>query len=230
MSIFSHIIEAPEQPQESALGAIVRVTKVDVESRLKELDLDRELLLEVVKVCEASRGGCTANDPPGAPGYESWRSGVRTLREIFVPRGWDRDDTGGFSTIVNHAKKIRVAMMNSDGGAGIPEEVPQNRSKKGACSERAAETNANFCLPGSDSWPVPGAAPDPNTYTTWHLCVYISESTVRSELSLLNDFDAGYFTRVHEKIVLVGEGEWDNPMFRRDDDNEPDVEIQIKRR
>jgi hypothetical protein len=229
MSIFSQIIETPEQLQELTLGAIERVSKAEVESRLGELGLDWSLL-EVVKVCVASHGGCTANDPPGAPGYESWRAGVRTLREIYLPRDWERDDSGGFSTIVNHERRVRVAMMNADGGAGILGEVPQNRSRKGACSERAATTNASYSLPGSEAWPVPNGAVDPSTYTTWHLCVYISEATIRAELSLLNDFDAGYFTGVHEKIVLVGDGEWDNPMFRRDDDSEPDVDIEIKRK
>jgi len=86
-------------------------------------------------------------------------------------------------------------------------------------------------LPGSETWPVPeGEIGDPAAYTTWHLCVYISELTVRAELSLMNDFEAGYFTGVHEKIVLVGEGEWDNPSLKRDDDGEPDVEIEIKRK
>ncbi len=212
------------------MSAIVRKDQTEVEDRLSQLGLDRIGLLEVVKACVAAYSGCTANDPPNAPGFESWRAGVRAMREIYLPKGWDKDDSGGYCTIVNPTTTVRVAMMNSDGGAGLPgDEVPQNRSRKGACSERAAVVN-QLCL--ANDWPIPDDAPGHHDFTTWHLCVYISVETVRAELSLLNEFESGYFTGVFEKIILVGKGDWDELEFGgdRDSDGGPEIEVEVRRR
>jgi hypothetical protein len=211
------------------LKAIVRVEAEDVGRRLEELGFaNKESLLEVVRACVAAQGGCTDNDPPGAPGYESWRFGVRRAREIYRPLGWEKDDAGGYSTIVNRANRIRMAILNSTDGAGMLDGIPQNRSKKGACSERAAVTNAQFVLPGSEVWDVPDARFE--DFATWHLCVYISGDDVRAELSLLNDFEAGYFTGVHEKIILVGDGDWKKINFKDDDDTGPEIDVTIRRK
>lgn len=217
------------------MAAIVRREAWDVETRLFQLDLTRAALIEIVRACVSAQGGCTDNDPPNAKGFESWRWGVRRAREILRPEGWEKDDTGGFSTIVNCRRQIRVAVMNADDGAGLPDRVPQNRSRKGPNSERAALANRQLSLPGAADWPVLVPVGDDDSfegYTTWHLCVYINGDVVRAELSILNGFEAGYFRDYFEKIIILGGDDWEKLDFGDDagDDSAPDLEIDVRRK
>jgi hypothetical protein len=214
----------------------VRQEQLDVAHRLSQLGLTREKLMSIVRACVAGHGGCTDNDPPNARGFESWRWGVRRAREELRPEGWEKNDAGNFSTVINRELKIRLAIMNADDGAGLPNRVPQNRSKKGPNSERVAATNEDlqFKLPGMELWPAPGAQDDPGLeeFSTWHLCVYISGDKVRAELTLLRGFVNGFFTDFIEKIIIVGDGEWDRENVFDDpndaDDNEYEIEVVRK--
>lgn len=212
------------------MDAIVREKSSDVELRLLELGLKKEQLVSIVKSCAAGHGGCTDNDPPGARGWESWRWGVRRAREELRPNGWEKDDTGNFSTVVNHERKIRLAILNADGGAGTRDCVPQNRSRKGPNSERVATTNREL-MPGAEDWPIPAGEikQSLDDYCTWHLCVNIERDEVCAELALLSDFVGGYFTGFIEKIIIVGPGEW-IALPTNEDDDYPDLEFEVARK
>ena len=176
---------------------------------------------------------CSDNDPPNSRGFEAWRWGVRKLREIFRAQGWEKDDTRGFSTLVNHKRKLRIAVMNADGGAGTLDGVPQNRSRKGAASEEVATINKQLELGGPNWAPMleNGEGPGFEGYTTWHLCIYIAGEVVRAELSRLHGFEGGYFTGCFEKIVLLGPGDWEKQDFRDGtDDLGPDFAVEITRK
>ncbi|CAJ4098311.1 Uncharacterised protein [Burkholderia pseudomallei] len=222
------------------MAAVVHQKFEEVESRLSQLGLTRDIVIEVVQACVAGYAGCTDNDPPGAPGYSSWRYGVRRSRELLRPLGWLKDNTGGYATCLNREKKVRLAIMNADDGAGIPDRVPQNRSKKGPNSERAAFNNKQvhqFALPDADDWPVPEGevlVTDLSEYATWHVCVFIKGDIVQAELSLLGDFDGGYASECLEKIILVAPGEWNTPIRDQngsDDDDDLDAfPIEVTRK
>lgn len=233
MSIFSITIELLKTDIGVRMSGIVRANEWDVASRLAQLDLTKSQLIEIVKACVAGHAGCTDNDPPNAKGYESWRWGVRRARELLRQEGWEKDDSGNFSTIVNHKRKIRIAIMNSDDGAGLVDRIPQNRAKKGPNSEKVATTNGQLLLIGSNDWPVPTLSEQTNfdEYSTWHLCVHINGDVVRAELSLLNNFSCGYFTDYLEKIIVLGSGDWDKLDFVGDsDDYGPELDIEIARK
>jgi hypothetical protein len=212
---------------------IVRSEAWDVNHRLAELGLTREILVDVVRACAAAHGGCTDNDPPNAKGIEVWRWGVRRLRELLRPEGLEKDETGGFSTIVDHGRKLRIAVINTDGTTGVPGDgIPQNRARKGPASESAAATNQRL-LPGAEAWPLrtaEGRAPV-SSYATWHLCVHIDGDVVRAELSLLNGFESGYFTDCHERIILLGPGDWDDlDHAHGPEDLGPEFDVDVRRK
>lgn len=218
------------------MRAIVRESEWDVDARLAELGLARGQLLDIVKARVAAFAGCTDNDPPGSAGWESYRAGVRRARELLGPQGWKKDNTGGYATVINMERKVRLAMLNADDGAGMPELITQNRSKKGPNSERAASANRSFSqIPLFDDADVDSRTADPSDtdldeYATWHLCVYIDPNTVRAELSLFGEFSQGFVTQCIEKIILVGKGDWDQVMQTPDagdDDGSQDFDIQV---
>lgn len=183
----------------------------DVDHRLGQLHLDREGLLEVLRLIFAEHGLCNENDPAGTKGNTVYRWGVRGLREIYRSKGWTIDQTGNLETIVFHGSKLRVAVINTDEGTCDEcVDAPRNTNEKGPNSERAALANASM-LPGAEDWPVmkkdgtPAVTPE---YDTWHLCVYVRDDELRAELSLLTQFASGYFCNSAERIFLVKPGEW----------------------
>lgn len=203
---------------------ITRTEPWDVDCRLVELDLTREVLIDIVKASVAGSGDCSDNDPPSARGYESYRQGTRRARELLCGEVWEKDDSGNFCSVINHKRRLKLVVMNSDDGAGLPGRIPQNRCRKGPNSERAAEINAQIGLFQPGELPLSslkGVPPATHGYTTWHLCVFIDGETVRAELSLLNRFRFGYFTGFFEKNIVVGVGDW-KPLAVFDDPTEDD--------
>lgn len=218
------------------MDAITRTDAWDVDRRLAELDLTREALIDVVRACVAGHDGCTENDPPSAPGYESYRYGTARARELLCGDKWQKDNSGNYCSVINHERRLKLVVMNSDDGAGLLERVPQNRCKKGPNSARTAKVNAQATLFSPEEIPLScpsGVPPVSHGYTTWHLCVFIGGETVRAELTLLNKFYRGYFTGLFEKIIIVGAGDW-KPLTVFDDPDEdggaPEFAIEVNRK
>lgn len=212
---------------------IVRTSRTDVARRLADFGMTRDQVLEVIRACVSGAGNVTENDPPGTQGWETYRFGVRRFREVLRREGWEKDNTDGLATIVNHQLHVRIAVANTDGNTGIPDKLPQNRTKKGPTSERVAVANEAL-LPGVE-WPVSPKtgedAPSIVGYATWHFCVYIDGDDVRAELSLLNGFESGFFTGWQERIIILGPGDWTTiDLPSADDDSEPLLDIDVRPR
>lgn len=107
-------------------------TPVEVVGRLSDLGVTQEQLLEIVHAMVGAKAACTDNDPPSAPGWSSWRHGIRRSREVLRPHGWLIDDGDQLSCIVNHSLGMRITVANTDDATGIgsPEAVPQIDPRK----------------------------------------------------------------------------------------------------
>lgn len=211
------------------MTTVVLQERSEVDGRLHSLfGFSREQLLEVVKACVAARGDCTDNDPPAAAGWSAWRYGTRRLREVFRSEGWEKDDTDQFSTIVDHERRIRIAVANTDSGTAVSHLSPRNRSRKGAASERAVDRNQYWLFPDLDVEQEPGPLSD---YATWYLCVYAEGDDVRAELSCPIEIETGYFAGWNERIFIVQPGEWEDvDLTGIDGDFGPELQIDVRRR
>jgi hypothetical protein len=213
--------------RESVMAALVRFQEVDVNVRLRELRVTREALLEVVRAAVAAYGGCTANDPPGAPGYEVYRVGTSELRVqlMRLVTGWERDNDGNLATVRNDDAALRFIILNTNDSTGDPRHArgPINRREKGVLHERAIE--------GTSLW-LAGLEPaDEIRHQAWYLCLCITEEKVMAELSRPASIDHGYVQAWNERIILVQPGEWDRlDLGKVDDDSGPDFEIQVHRK
>lgn len=215
------------------MTATIRLEEWDVHQRLGDFDLTHEKLVEVVVASVTAYGVATDNDPPGARGYDTYRWGVRRLREVLRPEGWDSDNTGGLATVVNHKRSIRIACVRTDDATGRPKKrSPRNRSPKGPVNERATMINHQLSLPDIDDRREPDAPVD--EYQTWHLCMYIEGDVVRAELARFDGFEGGDLIDCSERVILLGDGDWDKldlGDFRGgSDDLGPEFDVDIRRK
>lgn len=194
----------------------------DVNLRLAELGAPKKLLLQAVRGAVAAFDSCTDNDPPGAPGYETYRVGTRDLRAALLPTGaWERDN-GGLASILNAGTATRVVVLNTDQNTGDIMAKPTNRLEKGVLHERAIE--------GDSAW-LDGMRPPELSTRIWYLCLHISGGKVTAELSRPSAIKDGFIIDWEERIMLVEPGEWDAMEFDdAGEDEGPDFAINVRRK
>jgi len=185
------------------MNAILRTNPVEVGTRLDELGLNREGLIEVVDRMVSARNHCTDNHPPGSAGWMAWSEGTCRMRDIFLPLGWERNEDFHLSSIWDK-KQIRVAVSNTDDGTGREDRVPQNRSKKGAGTDHVVARNQGvFSDILENALNVIQLPQAPGGINYWYLCVYCEGEIVRAELSCPSSCENGYFTSFYERIILI---------------------------
>lgn len=121
------------------MAAIYVTNPVEVDNRLEALGWTRDELLEVVSAMVSARHSCTDNDPSSAPGWMAWKDGTRRLREIGRARGLQKAEFDQIPCTVDEKRKLRFSVCNTDDGTAIEKRLPQQRSKKGPGTERAAK-------------------------------------------------------------------------------------------
>lgn len=207
------------------MTVLVHNSGYSIEARVRELGLSREGLLSAVRASAAAVAGCTVNSPPIARGWLAWHDAVVRLRQEFRSYGWEADDTANFSTIIDHAAGIKIAVVNTDEGTGNVASFPTNRSKRGELSKIAIESN-QYRLPFMAE---PDELKSPN-FQTWYLCVHVVGETVKAELSLPTKCEGGIIGGWRERIILVT-GDDDLRISNSDDyDEGPDIEVRISRK
>jgi len=204
--------------------------RLDCNRRLRELNLDRGQLVDVVMQAVAARAGVTDYDPVSAPGYEFWRGGTRRLRELLVGHGWEKATINGIEYVIDISRKNRLSVVATDDNTASPNGLPKNRTLKGPATEEAVENNKQLILPliFKDQKTIAPAS----EYTSWLLCIYDGGENVCAELSCPTEVLGGRFTHFNERIVILGPGEWNDidPLQSTDDDFGPEIEINVQRK
>jgi hypothetical protein len=208
------------------------VEPIEVVNRLHELGWTRESLMEVVSCMVSARNSCTENDPPSAPGWKSWCDGTRRLREIGTMLGWERSDDDHISSIYDAKRRIKIAVCNTDDGTGREIGQPQNRSKKGAATDRAVSKNQGvFNTVLEEAMNVVQLTEPSGGLVYWYLCVFCEGESIRAELSCPSECEGGFFKAFRERIILTG-GDNDDGIRRRREspDGDSGFEINVTRK
>jgi hypothetical protein len=172
---------------------------VEVGNRLEELGVSKTKLIDVIEAMVSARADCTPNDPPGSRGWSSYRMGTRRLREEFLTEdGWEKDDTDQIASIVNKKIGLRIVVANTDDATGIEdgERFPQNRSKKGAATDRIVQSNQLSFMDALDESltviALRSSEQIRRPIITWYVCVYNEGDEVRAEFSCPVDVEGGF--------------------------------------
>lgn len=216
------------------MRSITLKNKVEVNNRLEGMGIPRDALIEVVMAMVGAKKDCTDNDPPSAPGWLSWCFGTRRLRQVMRSiEGWEKDDTDQISSVVNKTIGVKIVVSNTDDATGmdISDRKPQNRSQKGAATDRIISTNQQSFLDileeSLNIAQQPKVLQIKGSITTFHLCVYHEGDVVRAELSCPVKSENGFFTDFIERIFLITD-EDDTAPIRRRTVEEPDMEFDIQ--
>src|ERR1700726_874565 len=97
-------------------------------SRLAELGLKEETVIEAVRRGQAAWASCTPNHPRLYPGVSAWAETVRTLRELLWPNGWTRSDNQNLPMTIDKARKISITVSTGDEDTGREDGSPCTRS------------------------------------------------------------------------------------------------------
>ena len=186
---------------QSLFDTIVLSDSSDVEQRLIELGLDLPGLLEVILRGEQARAQCVPNDPQISPGFDAWRYRVRALRDIYLPRGWDKANVGGLEILYSVERRIRIITRAGDQGVGIIDAFPQpKRELVGPLTAAVIDENATLYL--DPDWMNVAANDVDGSYQTWMLLVYAESQLVRAELSLPSAVKEGRVQGWKERLLL----------------------------
>lgn len=118
----------------------------DVDRRLAELSLKRELLLKVRAMAIGAGADATAFHAANAAGTYQYHAGTWGLRNEFVGDVWQLDRPDGVEAIRNDAAKVKVVFANVDLACN-DEHDPKPRSRKGSGAERVCSGNLFGSLP-----------------------------------------------------------------------------------
>lgn len=228
---------------ESKINVGVRMESVriyqapmDVGERLRQFGVTREEIIEVVEQVVAARLSVVKVDAKAAAGQQAYLAGVRHMRFLWLPKGWEMDTTAGIESVIHPESRIRIVYQSVD-SACVAIRAPQAINAKGKISRDLVKAGQGHLFEATE---VPELAPRNQKQlnaTVWYLCVSAShdgdgEDDVRAELSLPAAIKGGNFKGFHERIFVVKAGEWDSrhrPADRRDDDDGA-YEFSIERR
>lgn len=201
---------------------VVLTDEESVTALVAELELDVKGLIDAVRYADSERALCTANDVHGFSSMTVYDKTARALRETYVGRGWERDETNNQAGIAHPVKKIRLVPCNFDQNTCNPLVQPSNRSPKGEVSKAKTRCNATAWLPGLPDIP----AQSEHEYKTWILGVYaVDGEPLKAELCFPVEFDGKHFTRFSIRAMLLRGDEESETPARRSGDAPPPTEI-----
>lgn len=155
---------------------------LDVQSRLAQLGLLEEELIDAVERGAVRRRECTPNHPASFAGLEAWGWTVCYLRDALVPKGWARLEEGNWPVTVHPNRRMVIAVATGDENTGSLSATPMTKSPKGPNTVQAIAVNqAQISLFPDLFFDQTG---DEEDRLTWLLLISSYKGKVRCELSL----------------------------------------------
>jgi len=111
-------------------------------SRLAELGLEEEILMQAVEQGQAAWANCTPNHPSLFRGISAWAETISALREALMPRAWRRSDNGNLPLTINESGTIALTVSTGDETTGKRDGSPSTKSSKGPRTADAVTINA----------------------------------------------------------------------------------------
>lgn len=205
----------------------------EIETRLAQMGLSLEGLMNVVRAAGAGLASTTTFHPRSAPGTYAYHEGVAALRRWLVPRGWGYDEDGSQPRTFSNEYGISIIIQSGDQNTGRDTGTePRSRNAHGATTETKIKDNADQLALFAVSRPQPTAKEEEDGVSlfTWILLIAVVEDQLCAELSLASDFSMGKATSWSERILLPEQpfGDGNTAQYRGDGDEGPDNEVSVE--
>ncbi|ONF97421.1 HAD family hydrolase [Sphingomonas jeddahensis] len=204
----------------------------DVANRLSQFGIVAEDVNPLIEAVVAARNDVVSADARTAAGTKAYLAGVRHLRFLFLPKGWQSDSTNGVESVVHVETGMRIVYQSVE-SACVAIRGPQPINAKGPAAENAIKMGQGVLFRDEE---LPEVAPekiaDLNSML-WFLCVSVNdedEEDVRAELSLPAAIESGQFKGFLERIFIVKGGDWKarSPVMTPEDDGAYEFSIARK--
>ena len=202
--------------------------EIEVRVGLDRLDLNKNQLVQAADAAYLARINTVPNHALNAAGTYSYHEGIRKLRDVLVGDSWCVSRDKNVEYVENKSIMVRLAFCNVVHAASLihdPEPVSPRRS----ATEAACHANSHqLSLPNFPE--VTGSVSVDAEWKTYYLMVGVDGT---AELSLPLLCDSGNFSELVERIFLITEDDLDKePALQElpDDDQEPDIDIEVSRK
>lgn len=205
----------------------------DPDARLACFDLTVASLQErVVAPAQTAARMVSPLAPRGYAGQTRHAVAVSGLRDLLLPRGWERNDDDNVARVRHTERGLAIVVATGNAMTGLPRSVtgrdPSTKWPKGDLTRAAAADNHQLTLFDPGNEPVDDEAAPRPPFETWLLLLRAVRYEVRAELSQpLGVNPAGYIDRWGQRITIPpvpNDGTAIDPDF--DDGGEvPDVPV-----
>lgn len=205
----------------------------EISDRLLPFGIIAEEIIPLIEAVVAARNDVVSVDARTAAGTKAYLAGVRHLRFLFLPKGWEMDSTNGVESVVHSASGMKIVYQSVD-EACVGIRGPQAINGKGPAAESAIKRGQGLLFREEE---LPEITPEriaSLNSSLWFLCVSVNEQDdedVRAELSLPAAIEGGNFKGFLERIFIVRSGDWTarSPVVKKPDDGDP-YEFSIARK
>ncbi len=214
----------------------------NVKNTLSLYGIEERHLTEIGLRGYAARNNATENDPPSTAGNNAYSAIVRAIREIFLPRGWEKLNKHNLCFTINPETKIAIVVSSGNQYVGIIDNCdPETKNRKGEQTEIYIRDNLNnldiFDSENELQQKVnfqKDIFPKFKTFIFLY-CYDLDKGEMRLELSLPRQMDnKGKVNRWLERIILEPTSLNAEPTFLRKEtelsNDFQHIDIPIKRR
>ncbi len=174
----------------------------EISQLLAEIGLSKEMVIAVARAAAAAKAETLPIDPVSAPGWNSYQHGIRQIRmELLSKKDWRISRIGNVESTVNDSLGIQLCFQNVDSACN-PHRIPHAISGKGTAARKLVSDGQGelFEKPTKSKSDKFGCTP-----VVWVICVEITDTTLKAEVSCPTSFQGSQFEDFHQRIFILDE-------------------------
>lgn len=180
----------------------------------------------------AAHTNTTPHDAANASGSYRYLAGIKNIRDLLVPKGWEPETINNLELTINRDRKIAIMIASGDKLTGVlGNGDPRTRNDKGNQTAKRVDFNSRQISFSGDDWELPNRIED-ERLITWILLHYVDKisNEMRMEVSLPIYMDElNHVSQWRERLILPSIPFGSNsPLLKPE--FAPDPEIVIRRR
>ena len=199
--------------------------EIAARSRLYDLGLDRQDLIEIALLAASARSEQTPYDPYGSGGQFSYIHGTRHIRMKLCPKGWTVHREGNVEATKHPTLGLKIVFQNAD-SACDPTRCPQPVTAKGRSTREQVDMVSGELFDAAELDDLMKNA-DVDDAALWFFCVATVEDEPVAELFCPSGIVDGRFGGYHERIFILQRGDLDATALDEDDPDEGTGDIDV---